>query len=187
MARPRAFDTEDALDRAMDVFWNLGFEEATLPDLLDGMQLTRGSLYKAFKDKKSLFLIVMDRYEQQFVAEAVALLGDTTIPNGWDRIIALFNSIAQTVGNDDRRGCLLCSAAAGPASYDDDIARAVNRGLDQMRTAFGAALNGNADLADLMVTQYVGLRILSRSQVPASVVKASVQSLQTLRDWAQSS
>ena len=85
MARPRAFDTDLALDRAMDVFWELGYEEATLPDLLSGMQLTRGSLYKAFKDKKSLFLITLDRYEKHSVADAVAQLADTSIPDGWDR------------------------------------------------------------------------------------------------------
>jgi TetR/AcrR family transcriptional repressor of nem operon len=185
MARPRAFDTDLALDRAMDVFWELGYEEATLPDLLSGMQLTRGSLYKAFKDKKSLFLITLDRYEKHSVADAVAQLADTGIPDGWDRIMALFHSIADAVGQDDRRGCLLCSAAAGPASYDPDIAHAVHRGLGQMRAAFEAALPDDGPaLADLLVTQYTGLRILSRSRMPAPVINASINNLQKLRDLA---
>ena len=92
MARPREFDPDKALEQAMDVFWQHGYEGASLPDLLSGMGLTRGSLYKAFKDKRSLFLLVLNRYEQIAVAQAVALLGDDSIPDGADRIDALFAS-----------------------------------------------------------------------------------------------
>ena len=49
--------------RNAGVFWQKGYEDASLPDLLEGMGLTRGSLYKAFKDKKSLFLKVLERYD----------------------------------------------------------------------------------------------------------------------------
>ncbi len=186
MARPRNFDTDTAIIKAMDVFWDHGYENATLPDLLKGMGLTRGSLYKAFKDKKSLFLIVLDRYDQGAVAEAVTLLTDNNIPDGWDRIMTLFDSISEAVGNDDRRGCLLCSAAAGPASYDKEIGAAVNEALEQMRVAFQIALgeSGGLDLANLLVTQYVGLRVLSRSQVPASVVAKSVEELRQLQNYS---
>ena len=54
MARPREFDTDVALSGAMDVFWEHGYEGASLPDLLIGMHLTRGSLYKAFNGEKTL-------------------------------------------------------------------------------------------------------------------------------------
>ena len=63
MARPRVFDTDVALSGAMDVFWEHGYEGASQPYLLIGMHLTRGSLYKSFNDKKSLFLTVLNRYE----------------------------------------------------------------------------------------------------------------------------
>ena len=82
MARPRAFNTDQAIDKAMQVFWTHGYEGASLPDLLDGMGLTRGSLYKAFTDKKTLFLKVLDHYENEAVKAAVDLLTDATIPNG---------------------------------------------------------------------------------------------------------
>jgi TetR/AcrR family transcriptional repressor of nem operon len=63
MARPRVFDTDVALSGAMDVFWEHGYEGASRPYLLIGMHLTLGSLYKSFNDKKSLFLTVLNRYE----------------------------------------------------------------------------------------------------------------------------
>lgn len=170
MARPREFDPDHALEQAMEVFWQRGYEGASLPDLLTGMGLTRGSLYKAFKDKRSLFLQVLERYEQGAVTQAVENLTAETPADGRARIKALFKAITQAVQAGDTRGCLLCSAAAGPSSYDPDIAAAVKQGLEKMHEGFLSALAATdippaeqPPLADLLVSQYVGLRIMSRS------------------------
>src|SRR3954454_20321978 len=60
--RPRGFDTEAAVERAMNVFWSRGYHATALPDLLRATGLSRGSLYAAFGDKHSLFLRALDRY-----------------------------------------------------------------------------------------------------------------------------
>src|ERR1700722_106063 len=60
--RPRSFDTEAAVERAMGVFWSHGYNAAALPDLLQATKLSRGSLYAAFGDKRGLFLRALDRY-----------------------------------------------------------------------------------------------------------------------------
>ena len=193
MARPREFNLEQATGKALEVFWEYGYEGASLPDLLAGMNITRGSLYKAFQDKKSLFLLVLERYETAAVAQAVELLTDPRIPDGWDRITRLFDSVATDVESGDRRGCLVCSAAAGPASYDQDIAQTVNRVLDAMHKAFAQAIretDGVASdvspdvsekLAHMLVSQYVGLRVLTRSNVQADVIRQSVTAICRLR------
>ena len=62
--RPRKFDVEVALDKAMFVFWRNGFDGASLDDLTTAMGISRPSLYAAFGDKHSLFLKVLDRYRQ---------------------------------------------------------------------------------------------------------------------------
>ncbi|MEM7520291.1 MAG: TetR/AcrR family transcriptional regulator, partial [Pseudomonadota bacterium] len=82
MARPREFEPDEAIENAMEVFWQHGYEGASLPDLLAGMGLTRGSIYKAFKDKKNLFLLVLDRYESRVVDAGVAALVDPQTPDG---------------------------------------------------------------------------------------------------------
>ena len=118
MARPRQFDPDIALDRAMQVFWRLGYDAASLPDLLAGMGMTRGSLYKAFTDKRTLFLAVLDRYGQAAVDPAVAMLENAGQPDGLARIGALFDMVVADVRDGNRRGCLLCSAAIGPAASE---------------------------------------------------------------------
>lgn len=187
MARPREFETEAALDGAMAVFWAMGYDGASLPLLLDGMGLTRGSFYKAFGDKKSLFLMILRRYEDHAVTPAVELLSDRAIPNGAERIRQLFASVLEDVRAGDDRGCLFCSAAAGPAAEDEDIAQVTLGLLKRMEGAFETAIdqsdlssseNGSrADLAHLLVTQYVGLRILARSKAPLAFLQQSVQAI----------
>lgn len=185
MARPRAFDTDQALERAMGVFWVHGYENASLPLLLSGMQLTRGSLYKAFTDKKTLFLAALARYDAQAVTPAVALLTDSTIPDGLDRIETVFTSAVDVVRRGDRRGCLLCTSAAGPASDDPQIAKAVNDLVLAMQSGFKSALDASSMHAHvsqedrvrqsmLLMAHYVGLRILARSQVVIEVLEGSV-------------
>src|SRR5690348_17740109 len=60
--RTRQFDVDEALDRALEVFWARGYEGATLPELTRAMGINRPSLYAAFGDKEQLFRRALDRY-----------------------------------------------------------------------------------------------------------------------------
>ena len=62
LGRPRAFDPDAALDRAMHVFWANGYEGASLSNLTRAMRINRPSLYAAFGNKEQLFGKVLDRY-----------------------------------------------------------------------------------------------------------------------------
>lgn len=187
MARPREFDPDSALKDALNVFWEHGYDAASLRELLAGMGLTRGSLYKAFVDKKSLFLRVLNRYEAEAVQSAVTHL--TTGPtDGVVRIKTLFASVIETAQAGDRRGCLLCSAAAGPAAVDEDIAEIVHLQLGVMQQAFEDALaqsqawenvdsEERGEAACLLLSQYVGVRVLVRSNAPIAEIQKCVNAL----------
>lgn len=196
MARPRSFETDVAVEKAMQVFWTHGYEGASLPDLLDGMGLTRGSLYKAFTDKKSLFLRVLQFYEDKSVQAGVDLLNDPNIPDGAERIRALFINAYRAVTRGDQRGCLLCTAAAGPSMYDDDIAAAVAKGITAMRDGIASALRASprharmsdaqrTDLADMLIAQYVGLRTMARARMPDDILRSTVRGVSTMLDEAR--
>ena len=60
LGRPRAFDTEQALEQAMKVFWRLGYEGASLSELTRAMGINSPSLYAAFGSKEGLFKAVLD-------------------------------------------------------------------------------------------------------------------------------
>src|SRR3954471_4928664 len=72
--RTRQFDVDEALERALEVFWARGYEGATLPELTEAMGINRPSLYAAFGNKEQLFRKALDRYQtgpQSFVAQAL--------------------------------------------------------------------------------------------------------------------
>src|SRR5260221_7462696 len=75
IGRPRAFDIAEALENALRVFWEKGYEGASLSDLTGAMGINRPSLYAAFGNKESLFRKVLDRYATgpaDYVSKALA-------------------------------------------------------------------------------------------------------------------
>lgn len=188
MARPREFDTDKAVLDAMNVFWRNGYDGASLPDLLSGMGITRGSLYKAFTDKKRLFLVSLARYEEDVVAKAVAALKDASIPNGYDRIERFLTSVTQDICGGDTRGCLICTTAA-EAADDDETEAIIHKLLADLQSGIAAALTAanppvteadRTDMANLLLTNYIGLRIRARAETPAPELDRSISTLMHL-------
>lgn len=65
VGRPRAFDSEKALEMALEVFWRKGYDGTSLADLTDAMGINKPSLYAAFGNKEQLFLKAVERYENR--------------------------------------------------------------------------------------------------------------------------
>ena len=65
LGRPRAFDRDQALERALDLFWRNGYEGASLSDLTEAMGINPPSLYAAFGNKEELFCKALDRYVER--------------------------------------------------------------------------------------------------------------------------
>jgi AcrR family transcriptional regulator len=78
MGRPRCFCEEDALEAAMRVFWEKGYEGASLTDLTEAMGINRPSLYATFGDKEALFRRAMQRYAEGPAAYLNSALEETT-------------------------------------------------------------------------------------------------------------
>jgi AcrR family transcriptional regulator len=75
--RPREFDVEEALERAMRLFWRRGYEGTSLADLTEELGVTRPSLYAAFESKEALFLKALDLYEARAGYRQAALAAPT--------------------------------------------------------------------------------------------------------------
>ena len=173
MARPREFDIDEAVSAAMNAFWEKGYEGTSLHDLLDAMQITRGSLYKAFGSKKELFLRALAAYDAIYVAPGEARLKNEDIPGG-KRISAVFQGARAVLEQGENRGCLLCNTAAGAPIDDLEIAEKVNDQIERLRSGFLKALTDDGldtkaakQEADRLTREYVGLRVLSRGKAAA--------------------
>ena len=109
IGRPRAFDPEAALDRAMHVFWAKGYDGASLFDLTRAMRINRPSLYAAFGNKQQLFRKALDRY----VNGPVAWFGQAlTAPKARDVVEQIFlGTVSMTEQTGMPPGCLLVQGA----------------------------------------------------------------------------
>ena len=109
LGRPRAFDCGQALDRALHVFWEKGYEGTSLSDLTAAMGINRPSLYAAFGNKEALFHKVLDRY----MAQSSVFVHDMLKEPAARAVAARFlRWAADSMGDPQRpRGCLLVQSA----------------------------------------------------------------------------
>jgi AcrR family transcriptional regulator len=109
MGRPRGFDEDAALEAAMRVFWEKGYEGATIADLTEAMGINRSSMYAAFGDKESIFHKVMERYRagrMTYIRQALAQ------PSLREVVSGLIHGTAEFLSTPDNpRGCLLIQGA----------------------------------------------------------------------------
>lgn len=129
--RPRAFDIGAALDGAVQVFREHGYNAASLADLTTAMRLTNGSVYKAFRDKRAVFVAALDRYTARRNAEVRETLAAKS--SGRDKVRAVLDSYLDlSVGDEGRRGCLVVAGATEVSTYDPDMADLVAAALQQV-------------------------------------------------------
>jgi TetR/AcrR family transcriptional regulator, transcriptional repressor for nem operon len=108
MARPKEFDPQRALDKAMNLFWRLGYANASLEELMKEMGIARQSLYDTFGDKRALYLKAMAHYRDQTNGRMQKTLSET--PSVRDAFAKLLFGLAAETREQHRRGCLLLSA-----------------------------------------------------------------------------
>ncbi|MEV7732915.1 TetR/AcrR family transcriptional regulator [Streptomyces sp. NPDC088921] len=121
IGRPRGFDADEALERAMMVFWEQGYEGASLTDLTGAMGITRKSMYAAFGNKEELFRKALERYTDGPAAYAARALEKPSAREVATAFLA--GSVGTTTHPDHPAGCLgvqgsLASGHSGRPAQD---------------------------------------------------------------------
>src|SRR6201993_1326600 len=109
VGRPRAFDIDKALDRALQVFWRKGYEGTSLSDLTKAMRINRPSLYAAFGNKEALFKKAIDRYVEGPGAFVRDSLAQPTARAVAERLLR--GTIELATDSRNPRGCLIVQGA----------------------------------------------------------------------------
>lgn len=183
MARPRAFDEEEVLQKAMMVFWQKGYEATSLPDLLEATGLARGSLYKAFKSKRGLFLRVLEDYLLQARTTLRLALDSARSPEAGLR--SWFDgALSMDEDAQPRCGCFAVNVTVELAPHDDEV-RLLLQMHDQLVTQmfaqtieqgqragqFASHLDAQLCAQSLMVTLH-GLKARERAGLEGESSKA---------------
>jgi AcrR family transcriptional regulator len=189
--RPRQFDIDRALDRALKVFWRKGYEGASLHELTRAMGINRPSLYAAFGSKEGLFRKALDRYAEGPVAYVREALDEPTARAVAERLLAGTLDLLTNPGNP--RGCLMVQGALACGKAAD----AVRRELACRRAAVEAAVcqrferaledcdlpadASPADLACYLFTVIQGMAVQAASGAGREELRRAAQ--MALRSW----
>lgn len=137
MARPRSFDAEVVLDKAVEVFRSKGYVTTSIEDLEQATGLRRASLYGAFKDKHSLYVAALKRYDATKVTRMLAELD--AAPTGRRALERLFEIVLEQSGSDPN-GCLIANAAVERGREDVQAARCIEDNRRRIEGALQAAV-----------------------------------------------
>jgi len=131
--RPREFNVDKALDRALKVFWRRGYEGASLPELTKAMRISRPSLYAAFGNKESLFRKAIDRYVEGPAACIRDALGEPTARSVAERLFRA--SVDLLTDSRNPHGCFLVQGALACGNSADCMRQEMARRRDEFVVA----------------------------------------------------
>ena len=193
MSRPKEFNPDDAIEKAMQVFWHKGYEATSMEDLLTAMDLNRGSLYDTFGDKRQLFLKVMDRYCTTFVGPKFSLLDQPgpALPTLRRFIIGM---IEGGLADPQRRGCFISNTVMELSPHEEEIAGKLRQALKMAEDTFfkvlarakqQGELTHDKDpraLARFLTTMMQGTIVMIKAGAPADVVKQTAETALSMLD-----
>ncbi len=134
MARIKQFDENQALEKAMSLFWSRGFEATSMQALVDTMGINRGSLYDSFGDKRTLFEKALERYDRDYRKARFERIEATDPPRR--ALEAFFEEvIEESVDDDERRGCFIVNTMLELAPHDPEIARHLSRVMAEIEAS----------------------------------------------------
>ncbi|MET0621436.1 MAG: TetR/AcrR family transcriptional regulator [Pyrinomonadaceae bacterium] len=173
MARHKEFDSDEALQKAMEVFWARGYEATSVGHLVEHMGINRQSLYDTFGDKHSLYLRALDRYRE---VEGRKMFEALERPGSVKRALRqLFEGVVECSLGGERRGCFVgnatselaghCRATAekacgSMAAAEEALYRALLRGKKEGEIGAGRDLRA---VARFLYSSLQGLQLMSKA------------------------
>ncbi len=186
----KQYDEAFVLERAMEAFWDHGYEATSVSDLVAVTGINRGSLYAGFSDKRTLFMRALEHYDRTYRTDFLGDLAANHSPR--EAILAAFREVKASTEGGDRRGCLVVNTALELSPHDPGVADIVRDILvnveaffrDQVKAAQQAgtidpALDAN-EMSQGLLALFLGLRVVSRSRPEPSLMAGIVKQAEVL-------
>lgn len=140
MARPRKIEKDDALEAAMQAFWNRGYEATSMQDLMDATGLKKGSLYQTFGDKKQLFMDALERYADRNFHIFTDYFRDAPNPTAAIEGFLTEKFVEFALENATRKGCFVVNSTVELGPHDEEVRSLVHRQNQRMEKLFANTL-----------------------------------------------
>ena len=191
MARPRTFEIDEALDAAIDAFWDRGYEATSMSDLMQAMGLQKGSIYKVWEDKHTLFLAALRRYLDIAITR---MTGVVEASKGPLEALQALQGLFTTACAESNRGCFAFNTVVELAPHDREAADILAKHHDNVIHLFAKQIAAGQDeglfrtdrsakdLAQFLFVVMTGMVTRSKGSLPKVQARRIAElSLETLR------
>lgn len=185
MGRNREFDPEEIAEKAMHLFWQNGYSETSVRDLVQATGVSHAGLYTAFEDKEGLFVAALAKYQKLAGQVLYARL------NGPDAGLHSVRDFFKFILNASKEGpftngCMMANSAVEFGASNDRVQKATLANLVTLTKAFKNSLDlaskrgdlpndrDTAELAASLATTFQGLSVLIKARAPRKMLKAAV-------------
>jgi len=186
MARTKDFDENEVLQKAMNLFWHQGYNGTSMQDLVDGLGISRSSMYDTFGDKHTLFIRALENYRQIAMNEMKAIVDNA--PTAKDAIRKMFEyTVTELLRDDQHRGCFMVNAGVELAPHDQEVNKMLCDNDRQLEKYFNEAIkkgqsNGEISdeqsshaLAQFILNSIKGIRVTAKSGADKKVFQDIVE------------
>lgn len=179
----KSFETAEAIDLAMQVFWKKSYIGTSISDLTEAIGIKRGSLYNAFGSKQELFVEALLKYDTEHRRAGLIQLESNYEPR--QAIYTLFESlVSQSINDKDKKGCLLVNTALELPSHTKEVSVIVRAGfqdienfferlikLGQKQSEIPESINAH-DTAKALLGFIISIRVLARGALDETEIRS---------------
>ncbi len=175
MARPKNFDEEKALEKAVDLFWCKGYNGTSIGDVVEHLSINRASLYDTYGDKHTLYVKALQRFRETQAKVMIRMVDESHSVK--DTLYALFKKAVENILEDQSsKGCFMANSTLELANQDEEIAKIVSDNRKDIENAFFRAIekgqkNGEIStrhpaqaLASFLFNTYNGLQVVGKTR-----------------------
>ncbi len=192
MARTKDFDENEVLAKAIQLFWHKGYNGTSMQDLVDGLGISRSSLYDTYTDKHTLYIKALESYQNAGACKIQEIINN---PAPAKEIIKELLELAtgELLVDQQHKGCFMVNAEVETAPHDTEVNDLVCRNEQQMEQAFFEVIQKGKDsgeiknqqdaraLARFIFNAVKGMRVTGKSSTDKSVfddiIKLTVSAL----------
>jgi TetR/AcrR family transcriptional regulator, transcriptional repressor for nem operon len=184
MPRPKEFDREVAVERAMSVFWSKGYAATSTDDLLEAMKIGRQSMYDTFGDKRRLYVEALRRYQLESVAGHIKRLRSMASPLAG--IEALVVGVISSDRTTREKGCMGVGAICEFGNADTELAQLRVKSGGMLRKVLVERLQDAQAAGEIGETVDIerAARFVETTMFGLQVAARAGESTRSLRDMA---
>lgn len=175
MARTKEFDEKNVLEKAMNLFWTKGFSGTSAQNLVNGLGISRSSLYDTFGDKHLLFIKSLEYYRENMAGKLIRMINESTDIE--DTVRRIFQTIVnESLSDKLSKGCFMVNSTVELAPNDAQISAIIDANTQDIEDSFyriikkgqqlGTIPEGSSarSLSRFLFNTITGLRVLAKTK-----------------------